>query len=138
MLGGLMLAKSHVPGLTGAWNAGVLSYFAGGRIVNLDGLMNDEVFDYVRRNALLMYLAERDVRHIADFGVMIDDRMARQLGGYDTPTTDACIIKTQELSKTLGLSWMDSEHSFYKVDTACIRAAPDTIANKVTVVSREQ
>ena len=101
----------------------MLSYFSGGRIVNLDGLVNDQVLDFARRNELLAYLARENIQRIADFGVMIDDRMARRLGGYDTPMTDDCISKVGQLDKKYQLRWSGSEYGVYQVDIACLNAA---------------
>jgi hypothetical protein len=130
MLGGLVLAEGQAPELTGAWNAGVLSYFAGGRIVNLDGLVNDQVLDFARRNDLLAYVARENIQRIADFGVMIDDRMARKLGGYDTPMTDDCIEKIGQLDKKYKLRWSDSEYGIYEVDIPCLKAALDATVTR--------
>jgi hypothetical protein len=118
MLAGRILARGQQPGWTGAWNAGVLSYFAGGRIVNLDGLVNDEVYPFIRENQLLEYLAARDIRIIADYGAMVGSRAARERGGYDTPATDACIKKVSKLKD--GPRWYDSELNIYQVDAACV------------------
>jgi hypothetical protein len=132
MLGGQVLAQAQYPERTGAWNAGVLSYFAGGRIVNLDGLVNDDVLDFARRNELLAYLARENIQRIADFGVMIDDRMARKLGGYDSPMADDCISKVGQLDKKYELRWSGSEYGVYDVDIACLKAALEATADAVS------
>ncbi|HTU63332.1 MAG TPA: hypothetical protein VMF89_32950, partial [Polyangiales bacterium] len=113
---------------TGAWNAGVLSYFSGGRIINLDGLVNDTVLEYARRNELLAYIAREHIERIADFGVMIDDRMARRLGGYDSPMADDCIAKVGQLDKKYELRWSGSEYGIYDVNLECLKAALDATA----------
>jgi len=128
MLGGQVLGQAQFPERTGAWNAGVLSYFSGGRIVNLDGLVNDTVLEYARRNELLAYIAREHIERIADFGVMIDDRMARRLGGYDSPMADDCIAKVGQLDKKYELRWIDSEYGIYDVNLECLKAALDATA----------
>ena len=128
MLSGQVLGQAQYPERTGAWNAGVLSYFAGGRIVNLDGLVNDTVLEYARRNELLAYIAREHIERIADFGVMIDDRMARRLGGYDSPMADDCIAKVGQLDKKYELRWSGSEYGIYDVNLECLKAALDATA----------
>lgn len=132
MLGGLVLAQTEPPELTGAWNAGVLSYFSGGQIVNLDGLVNDQVLEFARRNELLAYVARENIRRIADFGVMLDDRMARRLGGYDSPMADDCIEKIGQLDKKYELRWSDSEYGIYEINLECLKAALDATASAVS------
>jgi hypothetical protein len=123
MTAGQLLAVEQRAGATGAWNAGVLSYFSGGQIVNLDGLVNDEILDYARHNALLDYLALREVRQLADFGAMIREPVARKLGGYDTGLTDTCISLRLQLDKRDDWRWSDSEFGMYDVDLDCLRGA---------------
>jgi hypothetical protein len=51
-----------------SWNAGLIGYFAGGRVVNLDGLVNDAAFlrDVVRGGDLDGYLERERVRFLVD------------------------------------------------------------------------
>jgi hypothetical protein len=53
-----------------AWNAGILGYFAGQRVVNLDGLANDKYY-YEKviggKVGLDTYLAENSVEYIIDY-----------------------------------------------------------------------
>ena len=132
MLGGQVLGQAQYPERTGAWNAGVLSYFSGGRIVNLDGLVNDDVLDYARRNELMAYIARENIERIADFGAMLDDRMARRLGGYDSPMADDCIAKVGQLDRKYALRWSDSEYGIYDVNLECLKAALDATAAAVS------
>jgi hypothetical protein len=50
------------------WNAGLVGYFAGGRVVNLDGLVNDATFlrEVVHGGDLAGYLQRERVRFLAD------------------------------------------------------------------------
>jgi hypothetical protein len=76
-----------VRGRVGAWNAGVMGYAQGGTIVNLDGLVNNEVYPYVVGDSLASYLARRDIRTIVDFDVMLTGRYAER-GGYGDGVLD--------------------------------------------------
>jgi hypothetical protein len=54
--------------LAAGWNSGLVGYFAGGRVVNLDGLANDAAFlrEVVRGRDLAGYLDREDVRYLVD------------------------------------------------------------------------
>jgi len=82
---GIYLRDHAMDGRVGAWNAGVIGYYQGGTLVNLDGLVNDEVQPYVFRNALPEYLALRDIRYVADFETVLTEKDYRVRGGYDDP-----------------------------------------------------
>jgi hypothetical protein len=76
--------RDHPPdGRVGAWNAGIIGYYQGGSVINLDGLVNDGVHAFVARNALSEYLTVQRVRYIADFESMLSVRAYRARGGYD-------------------------------------------------------
>ncbi|HVB81195.1 MAG TPA: hypothetical protein VNE82_14750 [Candidatus Binataceae bacterium] len=75
----------------GAWNAGVLGYFAGGGVVNLDGLMNDDVYPYVVDGRLADYVTRRGLRSIADHEDMLTNPLFRRRGGYAGPGLDSML-----------------------------------------------
>jgi hypothetical protein len=52
--------------LIGCFNAGIPAYFSKHTIVNLDGLMNNVVYDYYRRRAFDRYLMDANIAYIAD------------------------------------------------------------------------
>jgi hypothetical protein len=62
------MARSIPPGTrVGSWNAGVLGYFYhGGPVVNLDGLVNNVAFPYLRSRELGTYCARNDLRILVD------------------------------------------------------------------------
>lgn len=62
-----MILRSH-PGWRplGSWNAGVISYFGGGGVVDLDGLVNDDLLPYIKSGTLGTYLAQRHITHIVE------------------------------------------------------------------------
>jgi len=68
-------------GRIGSWNAGLMGYAQGGTIVNLDGLVNNEVYPYIVGDRLACYLARRDIRRLADADVMFEKKYAAR-GGY--------------------------------------------------------
>lgn len=79
---GKELGRQAPDGRVGAWNAGIIGYYQGGRIVGLDGLVNDDIYAYAVENRLPAYLAEKDIAYVVDF----ENRLARKYqvaGGYD-------------------------------------------------------
>lgn len=77
------LQKYPVNGKVGAWNAGILGYYLGGNIiVNIDGLVNNDIYPYAVSNRLPAYLSERGIRYILDFKNMFAPSFAAR-GGYD-------------------------------------------------------
>jgi len=80
---GRYLKEHPLNGRVGAWNAGIIGYFAGGTVVNLDGLVNDAVIPFVRAGRLEEYLEKQGIRYIVDFDIMLSDPVKLKRGGYD-------------------------------------------------------
>ena len=75
----------------GAWNAGIDSYAAGGGVINLDGLVNDDAVQYVVSNSLKNYIAARNIQHVVDDAIMWDSDKTRFHGGYAGDVLTRCI-----------------------------------------------
>jgi hypothetical protein len=69
--------REHVPAETviGAWNAGILAYFSGHTVVNLDGVINDDVIPFLESATLSDYLRTRDITLLVDIDAQISDFM---------------------------------------------------------------
>lgn len=80
---GNYLRDKKLKGDIGAWNAGIIGYYQGGTIMNLDGLVNNDVIDYVVRNSLPLYLDRKGIRYVVDFENMFTDESVRTSRGYD-------------------------------------------------------
>jgi hypothetical protein len=66
---GEYLRDSTRQGLTAAaGDAGKIGFFAGGRVINVDGLVNDQIFRYVVQGRLHCYLLDAKVDLITGFG----------------------------------------------------------------------
>jgi hypothetical protein len=70
--------REHLPAdaVIGAWNAGIYGWYAGRTVVNLDGLVNDEIAPIVRRDAGLQpawrpYWIRRGLTHLVDDGGLV-------------------------------------------------------------------
>ena len=83
---GLYLRDAALDGRVGSWNAGILGYYQGGKVVNLDGLVNNDIFPYARQNRLPEYIDAMSIRYIVDFEAMLLNEGLRRRGGYDVPS----------------------------------------------------
>lgn len=64
----------------GSWNAGVLGYYSGRRVVNLDGLVNSWDFvPYLRRGALPAYVVGERIEYLADTDFELSYRTGSRL-----------------------------------------------------------
>lgn len=69
----------------GGWNAGIIGYYQGGHIINLDGLVNNDIYLYAVNNDLPAYLSSRKICYVIDFENMLTHEPYRVRGGYDDP-----------------------------------------------------
>ena len=79
---GLYLKQQPLKEKVASWNAGIIGYYQGGGVVNIDGLMNNDVHPYIRSNNLPTYISENRIRYLIDFANMFS-KTARKAGGYD-------------------------------------------------------
>jgi hypothetical protein len=82
---GTFLKENPVNGRVGSWNAGIIGYYGGGNIINLDGLVNNDILTYAVNNDLPSYILTRHIDYIVDFENVITSRPRRVRGGYDDP-----------------------------------------------------
>jgi hypothetical protein len=68
----------------GCFNAGTPAFFGHRTVVNLDGLVNNELLAYVQRRALGQFLRDYDIRYIADSRLPLR-RMLSLGGGEEVP-----------------------------------------------------
>lgn len=82
MLAAARWIASHVPPETrmGAWNAGIYAWYGGHTVVNLDGLINDEVGTWLRTGLPFDgYLDRRGIEVVVDFDELLAQLPARRL-----------------------------------------------------------
>ena len=80
---GKYLSQQEIDGQVGSWNAGILGYYQGGSVINLDGLVNNDIYDYATTNRLPVYISDNHIKYILDFENMITENKRRKKGGYD-------------------------------------------------------
>lgn len=64
----------------GTWNAGVMSYFSGGGVVNLDGLVNDDLLPFIKRGTLVHYIGHRHVAYVIESPNILGGELAERSG----------------------------------------------------------
>jgi hypothetical protein len=62
------------------WNAGTTNFLGGEKVVNIDGLVNDDVYPYVVRDRLHCYLVHEHIPFIVDDPAWLTPLRARCLG----------------------------------------------------------
>ncbi|MFZ0545197.1 MAG: hypothetical protein WAM60_07150, partial [Candidatus Promineifilaceae bacterium] len=82
---GTYLSENPQDSAVGAWNAGIIGYYEGGHVINLDGLVNKDIYPYAINNDLSSYLARQNIHYVLDFERMITDKSYRLRGGYEDP-----------------------------------------------------
>ncbi len=80
---GKYLKEQHLDESVGSWNAGIIGYYQGGTVINLDGLVNDDIYAYALTNTLPAYLSQKHIRYVIDFEQMLTAENRRLKGGYD-------------------------------------------------------
>jgi hypothetical protein len=63
-----VIEKKIPPGdRVGSFNSGYVQYFTNRKVINLDGLVNNEVWPYYKNQKALEYLRRREIRWLVDF-----------------------------------------------------------------------
>ena len=92
--------------LIGCFNAGIPGYFSKRTIVNLDGLVNNTLFDYYKRRDFGGFLRDAKVRYIADESIALE--RAQLFTQHKVQLT--------ELSKIPMPMWVSGYRLLWKVD----------------------
>lgn len=117
--GGINLKEHPVNGLVGSWNAGIISYFSQQPIVNLDGLVNDDILAYAKSGHLSDYIVERKIEYIMDFPFMLSDFFSES-HGYGDGKLLACLSPEYKIPAPLPAEQFGGELTLYKVRSNCL------------------
>jgi hypothetical protein len=115
---GLFLKNQSDEYRYGSWNAGIISYFSGKSLINLDGLTNDEIVPYIKSNQLIEYLNLKQIRFLIDYEDMLKRNDLRKRGGYDDPRVEKCIKPLFAVDKNF-IPWDSSPLKIFAVDNDC-------------------
>ncbi len=104
MMGAGIYLRENFPSVrVGAWNAGIIGYYEGGHVVNLDGLVNNDIYTYAVQNTLPAYLASREIHYIIDFDNMLTE--TRQIRGGYKDVGFLARLKPQKVFDSGALYW---------------------------------
>jgi hypothetical protein len=95
MQAGLFLKASKSDATYASFNAGIISYFSGFDVINIDGLANDEVLPFIKNNTLFDYIRSRNINYLIDYEAQLNDRRFRIRGGYLDDRVDKCLKPLQ-------------------------------------------
>lgn len=78
----------------GSWNSGIIGYFVdNNKIINLDGLVNDNVAENIVSGSLPNYLVENNINYLIDYEYMFINKTVRMRGGYEDEKFFSCLNK---------------------------------------------
>jgi hypothetical protein len=102
------LRQHPVEGPIGSWNAGILGYFLDGGIVNLDGVMNDQMYPYMLDHMLVAYMDSINIKYVTDYPRQIYDVGAATTFGYSLPELKTRLLPIYSIPKfESGDFWTD-------------------------------
>jgi hypothetical protein len=88
----------------GIFNAGTIAFLARNeRIVNLDGLVNNDAYQYIKRNALCEYLNSRGIQWVGDY----EDGL-EQWKPFRAPGARDCLGAKRVITVVAGEPWVIS------------------------------
>jgi hypothetical protein len=70
-------------GRMGGWNGGIVGYFTDGKVINLDGLMNDQIYPYALAGTVEQYIDQSKIKYLVDFPNQIEDSKLSEVLGFD-------------------------------------------------------
>lgn len=115
-----------------SFNAGIISFFEGGTVVNADGLMNDSILPYAKQGQLARYFAERHIRYLLESPQIFDRNMALR-GGYADGKLQGCIRSATDLFPHDPDNIYGDDHiRLYQFDDGCLTSAYSSPAPAVT------
>ncbi len=101
----------------GAWNAGMLSYFSRRAVVNLDGLVNDEIYPYATTGRLLDYICKRGLRFVVDFSDDLENPVLARRAGYGDGRLRSALSEEANFSNgDPNLQWAHTDLKLYRFD----------------------
>ena len=103
----------------GSWNAGTFSYFSKKKIINIDGLVNNEVINYILDGELLNYLIQNKIYSIIDSDYMIFDKKLQERGGYSDKKFVNCLEKIHSFETNYTM-WKNENISIYRLKNGCL------------------
>lgn len=110
------LKKNNIHGQISAFNSGILGYYLNSKVINLDGLVNNDIYNYAIRNNTFEYIQEKKIKYIIDYDPMFGNQNFRKSRGVDSKD----FLNKLELVKKFKTNFINSKEfstlSIYKVN----------------------
>ncbi len=116
---GRYLATHYKDKKLAAWNAGIISFFSGRDVVNIDGLVNNEILRQIKSQTLARYIRKKRIDILVDYEAMLTSPELRLRGGYSDGKLVNCLEKGEKLDQDSS-RWADSELFVFKVKPNCL------------------
>jgi hypothetical protein len=118
---GLLIKQHSEWKPVGAWNAGIMNYFAEGGVVNLDGLVNDDSVSYIRSGTLANYIAQRKIGYIIESPSIFTSAYTKRSGIADGKLY-SCVLSKRELFPHDPFDIFDNTHiTLFRVEDGCLK-----------------
>lgn len=85
-------------GLVGSWNSGIIGFISGGGVVNLDGLVNDEIYNFIIQDNAVGYIKQRKINTLIDYNSTIDVTKNQILNGYSNNKLNEVVLEREDLN----------------------------------------
>lgn len=74
-------------------NSGIMGYYSGRTVVNLDGVVNPSAFNAIRNRSLMQYMRHEGVKYLIDFDLAIRDEYGPFMGaGFDQQIKEVAVL----------------------------------------------
>jgi len=95
-------------GRIGGWNVGIVGYFTDGKVINLDGLMNDQIYPYALGGTVEQYIDQSRIKYLVDFPNQIEDPKLSEVLGFKGKSVSARLRPEHEIVSTdRNDAWLD-------------------------------
>lgn len=117
------IGAMHKGERVGAFNSGILAYYSGPgtTIVNLDGLVNNDIYKFARDKQLYEYLIDRKINYVADWPEQIRT-LAPMLGFNDGKLQRA--LREEKVFTDDGSNEVFTRFTIYKLALPAASASP--------------
>ena len=119
---GVYLRDGTWDGRQGAFNSGIVAFFAQHPVTNLDGLINDSILPHAKDGTLATYMAQRDVIYLFDSPHMLQDTDLQRRGGYADGRLIRCQVRATDVFPNDPYNVWEGQHIIlYRFNRECLR-----------------
>jgi hypothetical protein len=102
------LQGHRLAGRIGGWNVGIAGFITDGEIINLDGLINDQIYPYAVRGTVEQYIDRNEIRYLLDFPPYIEDPGNSYVLGFQAKSLGARLTPLHVIvSEDRGYPWVN-------------------------------